>query len=199
MTGVKRLFRGGSAGNAQLTAVVATILLLLLAIEGATLLQLRSLLTVHSFVGILLIPIIGLKLASTGWRTLRYYTHAPEYVEAGPPTVALRVLVAPLIVLSTIVLFATGVVLLARDETQGLMVGLHKASFIVWVGATSVHVLAHGLKLPGALRARIPGLRVRLAVVGATATCGIGIAIATLPAADKLQDHASTQIGFDRH
>ncbi len=199
MARVKRLFRGGSVGNAQLTAVVATILLVLLAIEGATLLQLRSLLTVHSFVGILLIPVVGLKLASTGWRTLRYYTHAEEYVEAGPPQVALRVLIAPLIVLSTIVLFGTGVILLARDQTLGLMVGLHKASFIVWVGATSVHVLAHALKLPGALRARIPGLAVRLAVAGATVICGIGIAVATLPAADKLQDHASTQLGFDRH
>ena len=199
MARLKQLFKGGSAGNAQLTAVVAAILLLLLAIEGATLLQLRSLLTVHSFVGILLIPIIGLKLASTGWRTLRYYTRAPEYVEAGPPHIALRVLVAPLIVLSTIVLFGTGVLLLARDQTQGLTVGLHKASFIVWVGATSVHVLAHALRLPGALRERIPGLAARLAVVGATAVCGIGIAIATLPAADQLQDHASTELGFDGH
>ena len=199
MARLKRLLKGGSAGNAQLTAVVAAILLLLLAIEGATLLQLRSLLTVHSFVGILLIPIIGLKLASTGWRTLRYYARAPEYVEAGPPQIALRVLVAPLIVLSTIVLFGTGVLLLARDQTQGLTVGLHKASFIVWVGATSAHVLAHALRLPGALRARIPGLAARLAVVGATAVCGIGIAIATLPAADQLQDHASIELGFDGH
>ena len=199
MARLKRLFRGGSAGNTQLTAVVAAILLLLLVIEGATLLQLRSLLTVHSFVGILLIPIVGLKLASTGWRTLRYYTHATEYVEAGPPQIALRVLVAPLIVLSTIVLFGTGVVLLARDETQGLMVGLHKASFIIWVGATSVHVLAHALKLPGALLARIPGIAARLSVVGATVVCGIGVAVATLPVADHLQDHASTELGFDRH
>ena len=35
MTRSKRLFTGGSAGNQQLTAFVASVLLLLLAIEGA--------------------------------------------------------------------------------------------------------------------------------------------------------------------
>ena len=194
---LKRLFAGGSAGNAQLTAVVAAILLLLLAIEGATLLRLRSLLTVHAFVGMLLIPVVALKLASTGWRALRYYTHAPEYVEHGPPHIALRMVVAPVVVLSTIVLFGTGVALLALDQTEGTIVGLHKASFVVWVGATSLHVLAHVLKLPRALRARAPGLALRATIVGATVACGVVVAVATLPAADHLQDHASRHFGFD--
>jgi hypothetical protein len=61
MERMKRLFVGGSAGNEQLTAVIAAVLLLLLAIEGATLLRLTSLLTVHAFVGMLLIPVLGLK------------------------------------------------------------------------------------------------------------------------------------------
>jgi hypothetical protein len=100
MIRIKRLLAGGSAGNQQLTAVMA-ILLLLLAIEEATLLQLRSLLTVHAFVGMLLIPPVALKLASTGWRMLRYYLGGEEYVRRGPPQVVLRVLVAPLIVLSS--------------------------------------------------------------------------------------------------
>jgi hypothetical protein len=94
MSRIKRLFSGGSVGNEQLTAVVAAILLLLLAIEGATLLQLRSLLTVHAFVGMLLIPVVALKLASTGWRMLRYYLGGEEYVRRGPPALLLRVLVA---------------------------------------------------------------------------------------------------------
>ena len=73
MIRIKRLLAGGSAGNQQLTAVMGAVLLLLLAIEGATLLHLRSLLTVHAFVGMLLIPLVALKLASAGWRMLRYY------------------------------------------------------------------------------------------------------------------------------
>jgi len=76
----RRLLRGGSAGNEQLTAVIATLLLLLLAIEGATLLRIRSLLNVHAFVGMLLIPVVAAKLASTGWRLVRYYRGAEEYV-----------------------------------------------------------------------------------------------------------------------
>jgi hypothetical protein len=196
---IKGLFAGGSAGNEQLTAVVAAVLLLLLAIEGATLLRLGSLLTVHAFVGMLLIPIVALKVASTGWRTLRYYRHGEDYVRRGPPHFMLRVLVAPVIVLSTLVLFATGVALLILGQTSGTVVGLHKASFIVWVGATGLHVLAHALKLPRLLRERAPGAALRLALVAGAVVAGAFLAIGTLPAADRLQDRASAHLGFDAH
>jgi hypothetical protein len=194
---VKRLFAGGSAGNEQLTALVAALLLLLLAIEGATLLRLGSLLTIHAFVGMLLIPVVALKLASTGWRLLRYYRHGEEYVRRGPPHVVLRALVAPVIVLSTVVLLATGVALLILDQTSGTIVGLHKASFIVWVGATSVHVLAHAPKLRRILAARIPGAQVRIALVAGSVVAGAVLATVTLPAADRLQDRVSAHIGLD--
>src|SRR6188508_585347 len=116
---LKRLFVGDSAGNEQLTLAVAALLLLLLAVEGTTLLNVRSLLTVHAFVGMLLIPVIALKAASTGWRFLSYYRGGEEYVKRGPPHVVLRMLVAPVLMLSTFVLFGTGVVLLAGDQTSG--------------------------------------------------------------------------------
>jgi hypothetical protein len=197
MTRIKRLLRGGSAGNEQLTAALAAVLLVLLAIEGATLLNLTSLLTVHAFVGMLLIPVIALKVGSTGWRMFRYYRHADEYVRRGPPHVMLRVLVAPLTILSTIVLFGTGVALLVLDQTHGTIVGLHKASFIVWVGAMGVHVLSHVLELPRALRVRLPGAALRVALVSASVVAGAMLAVATLPAADHLQDRASAHIGLD--
>jgi hypothetical protein len=197
MTRLKRVFVGGSAGNEQLTAVVATLLLLLLAIEGATILRVRSLLTVHAFVGMLLIPVLALKLASTGWRMLSYYRGTDEYVRRGPPHVLLRVLVAPVTVLSTIVLFGTGVALLFLGQTQGTLVGLHKASFVVWVGATSIHVLAHLLELPPAIRARIPGTALRVGLVAAVMASGALLAIVTLPSAIHLQDRATSHFGFD--
>lgn len=197
MARLKRVFVGGSAGNEQLTAVVATLLLLLLAIEGATILRVRSLLTVHAFVGMLLIPVLALKLASTGWRMLSYYRGTDEYVRRGPPHVLLRVLVAPVTVLSTIVLFGTGVALLFLGQTQGTLVGLHKASFVVWVGATSIHVLAHLLELPPAIRARIPGTPVRVGLVAAVVASGALLAIVTLPSANHLQDRATSHFGFD--
>jgi hypothetical protein len=197
MARIKQLFAAGSAGNEQLTAMVAAVLLLLLTIETATLLQLRSLLTVHAFVGMLLIPIVALKLASSGWRMLRYYLRGEEYVRRGPPHVILRVLVAPVLVLSTLVLFSTGVALLVLGQTHGTVVGLHKASFVVWVGAAGLHVLAHAPKVPGVLQARIPGVALRTALVTAAVLGGALLAIATLPAADRLQDRATAHAGFD--
>lgn len=199
MVRIKRLFVGGSTGNEQLTAVVAGVLLLLLAIEGATLLRLESLLTVHAFVGMLLIPVVAPKLASTGWRMLRYYRQSEEYVRLGPPPVVLRVLVAPVIVLSTLVLFASGLALLVLGQTAGTVVGLHKASFIVWVGATAVHVLAYAPKLPGLLRARVPGAALRMALATGAVAAGVLLAIATLPGADRLQDRVSAHVGLDEH
>lgn len=197
MRRLRRLFAGGSAGNAQLTAAVAIVLLVLLAAEGATLLSIGSLLTVHSFVGMLVLPPVLLKLASTGWRMVRYYRHGEEYVRRGPPHVVLRVVVAPVIVASTLVLFGTGVALLALDRTRGTLVLLHKASFIVWFGATSLHVLAHLTRLPRLLRERAAGLALRTAVVGGALVAGAVVAVATLPAADHLQDRATAAVGFD--
>jgi len=197
MDRIKRLFVGGSLGNEHLTAVLAAVLLLLLAIEGATLLQIGSLLTVHAFVGILLIPILALKVASTGWRFMRYYLRDDEYVRRGPPHLVLRTLVAPVVVLSTLVLFATGVALLVLGQTAGTIVGLHKASFLVWVGAIGIHVLAHVGKLPRLLRTRIPGTSIRLALATGAVVAGAVLATATVPGADQLQDRASAHVGLD--
>ena len=194
---MRGLRSGGSRGNEQLTAVVAALLIVGLAIEGATLLQLRSLLTVHAFVGMLLIPVVALKLASVGWRMLRYYAGGAEYVEYGPPHVFLRALVAPVIVVSTIVLFGTGVALLALDRTEGVLVGLHKASFVVWFGATGLHVLVHAWKLRRAALQRVPGLGLRAALVAGAVLAGTFVAVGTLPSADKLQDQMSAHIGLD--
>jgi hypothetical protein len=195
---LKRLFRGGSEANEQLTAIVATILLVLLAAEGATILRIRSLLTVHAFVGMLLLPVVALKLVSTGWRMLRYYLRAEEYVRRGPPHVVLRVLVAPVVVASTVLVCATGVALLALDQTQGTLVGLHKASFVVWLVATSLHVLTRAPTLPRALRR--PGVvAARVVVAGGVLAAGLALAMVTLPAADRLQDAMSARVGLDAH
>jgi hypothetical protein len=190
---------GGSGGNEQLTALLATVLLVLLAIEGATLLDLRGLLTVHAFVGMLLIPPVALKFATVGWRMARYYLGASEYVRRGPPHIVLRTVIAPAIGASTIALFGTGVALLAFGETNGTIVTLHQASFIVWVGATSLHVLGHVLELPRVLRRRVPGLAARVAVIGSALALGAAVATLTLPVADRLQDSGTAHVGLDRH
>ena len=63
----------GTEGNGQLTTVAGALLLPLLAVIGVTLLQLRTLLWVHLFVGMLLIGPLALKMGSTGYRFVRYY------------------------------------------------------------------------------------------------------------------------------
>src|SRR5690348_2628826 len=95
---LRRLFVGGTEGNARLTATTGIVLLGLLAAEGVTILSIRSLLSVHVFIGLLLIPPVLLKLASTGYRFFRYYTRAAEYVRHGPPILFMRMLVAPVLV-----------------------------------------------------------------------------------------------------
>jgi MFS family permease len=197
VTRLRGLFAGGSAANEQLTAVVAAVLLPLLAAEGATLLSIRSLLTVHAFVGMLLIPVVALKLASTGWRLLRHYRGDADYVLRGPPHATIRFLVAPVVVAATLLLFGTGVALLAVDEREGALVGLHKASFVVWFGALSLHVLTRVPSLLRAMRRRLPGLSFRVTAAALSVSCGIGLAALTLPAIDHMQDNMSAHLGVD--
>jgi hypothetical protein len=106
------------------------------------------------FLGLLLIPPIALKMASTGYRFVRYYSSDPSYRSKGAPPTALR-MIAPVVVASTVAVFATGVaLLLVGPSSRGLLLGAHKASFIVWMAFTAIHVLGHLADLPGALTAR---------------------------------------------
>jgi hypothetical protein len=184
-----RLFLGGTDGNERLTANAAVVLIVLLAVEGATLLSLRSLLPVHVFVGMLLIPLVALKLASTGYRFLRYYRRAPEYVAKGPPLLVMRMLVAPLVVAATVVLFASGVALIVLGPNSDFVLNIHKASFILWAGAISIHVLVYVRRLPPLLRRdSTPGLVLRAALVGGALMAGVLLAVATYPLADPWYD-----------
>jgi len=133
----------GTAGNERLTAATGILLILLLAVIGVTLLRLSSLISVHLFVGLLLIPPIALKLASTGYRFMRYYTSDPAYLKRGAPPILLRVS-APVVVASTVAVLATGVALLfVGPESAGILRQLHKLSFIAWGAFTALHVLGH--------------------------------------------------------
>jgi len=187
----------GVDANERLTASNALVLLVLLALEGATLVAVRQLLVPHVFLGFLLIPPVALKLGSTGWRLLRYYRGSEPYVRRGPPHPFLRFVVAPLVVVSTISLFASGAAVVATGG-HGLLLGLHKASFIVWVGSMSVHVLWHVWKLPRLALDRLPGRGLRLAAVGAALAAGLVLAVVTLPLADHWQDRATGTFGIDR-
>ena len=184
-----RLLRGGSEGNARLTAMAGLVLLVLLAVEGVTILSIHQLLSVHVFVGLLLIPPVALKLGVTGYRFLRYYTRAAEYVRKGPPLLVMRMLVAPGLIAATLVVFGTGVALLAVRPGGGIVLGLHKASFFVWLGAFGVHVLVYARRVPGLVAAdwgrgpRAAGARLRFGIVALALLTGLTVALAVLPSA----------------
>ena len=188
-TSVRRFLRGGSEGNARLTGMTGLVLLVLLAVEGVTILDIRPLLSVHVFVGLLLIPPISLKLAVTGYRLLRYSAHAAEYVRKGAPLLLMRMLVAPGLIAATLVVFGTGVALLAAGPGGGIVLGLHQASFFVWLGAFGVHVLVYALRVPGLVAAdwgrgpRTSGAALRVGVVALALFIGLTVALAELPAA----------------
>jgi len=141
--------RSGVAGNARLTGLVAAVLLLMLAAEGATIPFIGTLLTPHILIGIALIPPVLLKLGSTGYRFVRYYSANPSYRRKGPPALPLR-LIAPILVLSTLVVLASGVaLLLAGPSSRSALLPIHKIGFIVWGAFFAVHLLAH---LPAMVR-----------------------------------------------
>src|ERR1039458_6467914 len=75
----------GVEANARRTASIAVVLLVLLAAEGITVLRVRTLLTPHAFLGMLLIPLILLKIGTTGYRFFRYYAGSLAYRRRGPP------------------------------------------------------------------------------------------------------------------
>ncbi len=56
---------GGTDGNERLTGSTGAVLIALLAVEGVTILSLNSLLSLHVFIGVVLIPPVLLKLSTT--------------------------------------------------------------------------------------------------------------------------------------
>ncbi len=189
---------GGTEGNRRLTGATAAVLLVLLAAEGVTLLAIRPLVSAHVFIGMLLIPPIALKLASTGYRFARYYTGHDAYRADGPPHPLLRLL-GPVVVLATVALFASGVALVVLGPAGGAVLGLHKASFVVWFGAMAAHVLAHALRVPGLARAdwsrqgALPGASLRRWLLAGSLVAGLVLAVATVHLAGPWHQF----IGFD--
>jgi hypothetical protein len=184
-TRVERL--GGTEGNEILTSATAVVLILLLIAEGVTIVLIGDLLSAHMFIGMALIGPVLLKLGSTGYRFARYYTGARVYREKGPPRLLLRVL-APLLVITTLTIFATGVVLLLSGRRSDLVFNLHKLSFIVWGAFFAVHFLAHLPQTARSLggdwtrssRRRVPGSELRLGLLIGSIGGGLALALAVL-------------------
>lgn len=178
----------GVQGNERLTATTGLVLLVLLAAEGFTVLSVRGMFGVHVFVGLLLIPPIGLKLLSTGYRFTRYYTGNQAYRQAGPPRPIPRI-IAPILVLCTVVLFGSGVLMLLQGPRgNDLIRTLHTASFFVWFFVMAIHVLTYVWRSPALALADLSaagntlgGALSRESLVAGSILLGVVAAVVFLP------------------
>jgi Oxidoreductase molybdopterin binding domain len=151
-------FAGGTAGNTRLTSIAGVLLLAFLVLQVVSalwfiLLSVNVALPagpifdvvrpVHFFVGFLLLPVIGVKLASVGYRFTRYYLRDYAYKLAGAPDWLAR-LTAPVMLLAVVVLFGSGVEMWSfRNDLIGYWTQVHVLSAAVFVAALVVHLLIH--------------------------------------------------------
>jgi hypothetical protein len=176
--------RSGVEGNARITGAMGAAIFVLLFVEGITVLRVGALLTLHVVVGMLLVAFVAVKLGSTGYRFVRYYRGDSQYVEKGPPPLLLRAL-GPLVVVTTVGLLATGIGAVLAGHHAEWLGRAHKACFVLWFGAMTVHVLGHAFETPAlaiadlrrGARARVPGAASRLLLFAATVVIAIGLGI----------------------
>jgi hypothetical protein len=185
--------RRGVMGNERLTALAGAVLLVLIVLELATTASLRTLLSAHVFVGVLLSGPLAVKLGSTGYRFARYYTRAPAYVRRGPPRLPLRVL-APLLLAATLAVIGSGIGLVLAGPAQNqdrLLLRVHALSTLLWLPLLAVHAVAYFPRVPrlvaddwseSAVR-QSPGRGIRLGVNLVALLGGAIAAVLLLPVA----------------
>jgi hypothetical protein len=182
---------GGTDGNEILTSATAVVLTGLLVAEGITIVRMRGLVSAHMFIGMVLIPPVLLKLGSTGYRFARYYSGSRAYREKGPPLLPLRLL-APVLIVTTLGVFVTGVLLLVVGHKSDTLLLIHKVSFIVWGVVFAVHFLAYVPQVVRSLsadwgaarREAVPGAGLRGLLVAAALGGGAALGLSLLPAMD---------------
>ncbi|BCL78820.1 hypothetical protein ccbrp13_12850 [Ktedonobacteria bacterium brp13] len=135
-------------GNERLTALAGAVLLVLIVVEIVSSASLHALLPIHIFVGVLLVGPLAVKLGSTGYRFLRYYSGSPAYVRKGPPRLQLRIL-APLLLVTTLVVIGSGIGLVVTGPRQaGPLLPLHNLSVLIWFALIAIHVVAYLWRTP---------------------------------------------------
>ena len=176
----------GVEGNARMTALLGAILLIAFAAEGVTVLDVNQWFTWHVFIGLVIVPIVCVKLATTGYRFYHYYKGTVQYRRKGAPHPVLRI-TAPLLVLSTVSLLVAGVVALAVGPRHSdTWITIHQGSAIAWATFVAVHLIGHALETWRLTKAEVranpplPRRRARTAVVVSGLVVGLILGIASL-------------------
>jgi hypothetical protein len=180
---------GGVLGNERLTALAGGILLALIVVELVTTARLRAFMAAHVVVGMLLAGPLVVKLGSTGYRFVRYYTRSSAYVRRGPPQLALRVLGPPLVATTAVVVGSGIGLMVTGPDHAGPLLPLHGFSVLVFLPLIAVHLVAHILATPRlvaddwrmASTALAPGREIRMGVNLGALGLGVLGAILLLP------------------
>ncbi|TMF78098.1 MAG: hypothetical protein E6I18_08625 [Chloroflexi bacterium] len=183
--------------NERLTALAGASLYVLLVAIALTIVQLPEQLPLHYLVGFLLIPPVALKLASTGYRFTRYYLGGAVEGRADAPPALFRFIVAPLLVASTLVVFASGLELWAFGLAYGReWMTAHTVGAVVLVLSSGAHVTGHLRRSAAAvieeLRASAPhGASIRRSIVIGSLVLGLALALASLLYASPFPPNAA--------
>jgi hypothetical protein len=176
----------GVEGNARLTSLLGAILLVAFAAEGVTVLSVNQLFTWHVFIGLFIVPVVCVKLATTGYRFFKYYRGTAPYRRKGAPHPILRI-TAPLLVVSTVSLLGAGIVALAVGPRHSdPWITIHQGSAIAWATLVAVHLIGHALETwrltTAELRANppIPRRGARTTVVAVGLVVGLILGVASL-------------------
>jgi hypothetical protein len=164
---------GGAEGNERLTGITGVVLLIGLLAECYTIFRIDHLLTLHVFLGMLLLGPVTLKAGSVLYRFARYYTGNEPYRRKGPPAPLLRV-IGPVIMLLTACVFGSGIMLAVTgpgdNGSPSGWLQIHRISFIAWAFFIVIHVLAYMWRLPRLLAAEARGVtRLEGAAAGSAA------------------------------
>jgi hypothetical protein len=194
----------GTESNARLTVDAALVLLVLFAVQIATvLIGVRAHLALHVVIGLILVPPLAIKVSAVSWRFLQYYRHNEAYVRKGAPPPALRV-IGPVLIIATLVLVASGMVQIlaprAFNGPRGVIYDVHVVSFVLWIPLVLFHVIRHAPDVRRlasgdvrrVTRAAAPGANFRQLAVLACLAAGLALAL-------TLDGHVHTYKNLSSH
>jgi hypothetical protein len=133
------------AGNLILTSHAGLVILFFLILLYFTGLEFAPLRGVHFGLGFALIPILLVKLGSTGWRAVNYYFDRDPYRAAGPPWFLPRIMALPLTACA-VAATISGVVLWAIGTDRGTWATIHIYSVILLAVVVVVHLAIYTRK-----------------------------------------------------
>jgi hypothetical protein len=175
--------RHASLRNRALTSWAGLLLLPGLAVVALSGLVFGNYWQLHYIAGLSLIPLLLVKLGSTTYRALSYYTRRAMYRAAGAPEWVGRLL-APALIASTIIAMATGIWMWSQHSEAQPWAKLHVLSVLAMGACVGLHVL---LRTPislqavttdgvAALRHNVP--RIRIALVAIALAIGLIVGLA---------------------